>query len=370
MVPAWNPANERIKREYFDWSKNAKGRSELTIAHAGRAICTFDEFNGYRDFKTFNNGQATAFRQHLSNDPSETTGAILTLATQNGILVNLRAFFTWLADQPKYCRTVKRSHADYFALNRHERAIASTRSAPKASPTCEQVVHALRLIPCETDIEKRDRALIAFLLLTCVRVGSAISLKLKHIELDRDRVFLDAREVATKFGKTFYVNFFPVDPMVREIVADWVDHLRVTLGMVDDDPLFPATAQVVGKHLQFTNAGLSRTHWQTSGSVRDALKRQFVALGLPYFHPHAFRDTLVQLGQQRCRTAEDFKAWSQNMGHDDVMTSFRAYGAVSQDRQAEIIRDLDADGKTDEVFDQARMLRLMADQLDQQRHKK
>src|SRR5208337_3706129 len=41
-----------------------------------------------------------------------------------------------------------------------------------------------------------------------------------------------------------------------------------------------------------------------------------------------------------CRTPEELKAWSQNLGHEDVMTTLRSYGEVPSSRQAEIIRSL------------------------------
>jgi hypothetical protein len=41
-----------------------------------------------------------------------------------------------------------------------------------------------------------------------------------------------------------------------------------------------------------------------------------------------------------CRTPEELKAWSQNLGHEDVMTTLRSYGEVPSPRQAEIIRNL------------------------------
>jgi hypothetical protein len=40
------------------------------------------------------------------------------------------------------------------------------------------------------------------------------------------------------------------------------------------------------------------------------------------------------------KTPKDFKVWSQNLGHDDVLTTFYSYGQVDSRRQAEIIRDL------------------------------
>jgi hypothetical protein len=58
------------------------------------------------------------------------------------------------------------------------------------------------------------------------------------------------------------------------------------------------------------------------------------------FHPHSFRHTLTQLGQRVCRTPEEIKAWSQNLGHSQVMTTMMNYGEVPTHRQAEIIQGL------------------------------
>jgi hypothetical protein len=46
------------------------------------------------------------------------------------------------------------------------------------------------------------------------------------------------------------------------------------------------------------------------------------------------------LGEQVCKSPEDFKAWSQNLGHEQVLTTFLSYGSVATDRQGAIIRGL------------------------------
>jgi integrase len=48
-----------------------------------------------------------------------------------------------------------------------------------------------------SDIEMRNRALIAFTFLTGVRDGALASLKLKHVRLTEREVVQDAREVKT-----------------------------------------------------------------------------------------------------------------------------------------------------------------------------
>lgn len=78
--------------------------------------------------------------------------------------------------------------------------------------------------------------------------------------------------------------------------------------------------------------------WKGAEPIRKIFRKSFEAAGLPYFNPHSFRNTLVQLGEQRCSTPEQFKAWSQNLGHERVMTTLTSYGVVSAHRQACIIR--------------------------------
>ena len=58
---------------------------------------------------------------------------------------------------------------------------------------------------------------------------------------------------------------------------------------------------------------------------------------IPPFSPHRVRDTLAELAKDHCRTPEDYKAWSQNMGHDDVLTTFCSYGSVATGRQIELL---------------------------------
>jgi integrase/recombinase XerD len=64
------------------------------------------------------------------------------------------------------------------------------------------------------------------------------------------------------------------------------------------------------------------------------------AAGFPGFNPHSFRHALAMLGERTCKTPEEFKAWSQNLGHEQVLTTFASYGEVAPHRQAAIIKAL------------------------------
>ncbi len=95
----------------------------------------------------------------------------------------------------------------------------------QVTPTLEQVKHILASMPSGDEIERRNRALVAFTLLTGARDSAIASMKLKHVDLAAGSVRQDAREVHTKFGKTFTTFFFPVGEEVLDIVADWVKYL-------------------------------------------------------------------------------------------------------------------------------------------------
>ncbi|WP_206520188.1 hypothetical protein [Altererythrobacter sp. BO-6] len=144
----------------------------------------------------------------------------------------------------------------------------------------------------------------------------------------------------TKASKTFTTWFCPVGGDALQIVTDWCEHLRTGLLWGEDDPLFPKTRIGLGDQGGFQAIGLDREHWSGTGPIRTIYRDAFTAAGLPYFNPHCFRDALVQLGERLCTTPEQFKAWSQNIGHERVLTTLTSYGKVPAARQAELIRGL------------------------------
>jgi integrase len=334
-----NPENERIKRKYFAYLKEAKRYSEPTVDAAAKALSGFEEYNRHKAFTAFHFEQAVAFKRYLAEQTGKRSGEKLSKATLHATLKQLRAFFFWLAGQPGYKSRLQYSDADYFNLSEKETRVATAQRERKA-PTLEQVKHVIETMPSGNEIERRDRALVAFTLLTGARDSAIASMKLKHVDLKEGCVHQDAREVKTKFSKTFVTYFFPVGKEVQQIVADWVSFLRKDKLWGNDDPLFPATEVVLGTTRQFEAGGLARSHWSTASPIRAIFREAFEHAGLPYFHPHSIRKTLAKLGEQVCASPEEFKAWSQNLGHEQVLTTFMSYGKVAADRQGEIIRGL------------------------------
>lgn len=326
-----NPKNERVKRDYFYHLKHADGRSDQTIQQIARSLTRFEDFTNKRNFKAFNQRQAVGIKDKLSKSG-------LAPATVHSTLNDLKRFFGWLALQAGFKRAIRLSDIDYFNLS--DKAVrAATAPAEKAFPSLQMVEKAIAAMPSETAIEKRDRALLAFTAITGIRDGALVTLKLKHFDEVRRLVLQNPNEVATKFSKRIDTFLFPLNGDFERIFLDWVDHLRNEELFGDYDPLFPKTAMGQDADQCFAVDGLSREHWSNAAPVRIIFKEAFRRVGLPEFTPHRFRDMIVSEMYRCGLTVSEFKAWSQNLGHEGAMTTLTSYGKIGLEEQRRLVRN-------------------------------
>lgn len=346
----YNPNNERIKKAYFRFLKEADRKSDSTIDGIRKAISRYETYTEFRDFKTFGREQAIAFKAHLAKTKTERTGAPLAKATMHSTMNALQAFVRWLACQPGYKSKINVTDIEYLNLSEKE-VRAAMAPKPKRVPTLEQIETVVRLMPIKTIIERRDRAVVAFTILTGIRDRAMTSLRLKHIDLEMCRVVQDPREVHTKFSKQIVTYFFPVGALFREVTVDWLRELREVLLYGHDDPVFPRTRVSQDHDYHFVCDGLEPAFWGSAAPVRKIFRDAFERAGLSYFNPHSFRDTLAQLGKAKCRSPEEFEAWSKNLGHEHMLTTFRSYGQIDPHRQGELIKALGSEREEEAKLD-------------------
>lgn len=337
-IKKYCPENERVKRAYVLFLEAANGKQTATTDGVLRSIARFEEATGFREFRKFHVEQARSFRARLI-DEKNAKGQPLSAATITTTLKHLREFFVWLSREPGFRKSIRTNDAAYFSPSEQDMRIASARHE-KTPPAIEEIKHVLSLMPDGTSIEKRDRALIAFALMSGARDGALASFRLKHVDLARGIVLHDGRDVRTKGRKTFQSFFFPVGPEPLAIFSDYLAMLRTEWGFGPDDPLFPATQLGHGADRGFVAQGLSRALWTTAAPIRAIFRKAFTAAGLAYANPHLLRRTLVLMGESQCRTPEEWKAWSQNLGHESEATTFVGYGKLTTHRQGEIIAGL------------------------------
>lgn len=329
-MKAKNPSNERIKRRYFEYLRHADGKSEQTIRQVSKAIARFEEFTGRSDLKTFDQKQAMGFKASLEK-------AALAPATVLSALNDLKRFLGWLALQPGHRRAIRATDIDYLSLS--DKAVrAATSPREKPVPTLQMVEKVVSAMPSASTLEKRDRALLAFVAITGIRDGALITLKLKHFDAARRLVLQNPNEVNTKFSKRIDTFLFPLNSMFEQIFLDWVHHLRHVELFAETDPLFPKTQVGQDDENCFAAAGVSREHWASAAPIRDIFKTAFERVGLPRFTPHLFRNMIVSEMYQRGLSVVECKAWSQNLGHEGALTTLTSYGKIGLEEQGKLVR--------------------------------
>jgi integrase len=254
----------------------------------------------------------------------------------------LKTFFVWIAYQPGYKSRIHVPDVEFLNLSEKDVSIAKA-VKHKTAPTLEQVRRAILAMPSSTEIERRDRAVIAFSILTGMRDRALASLRIKHVDLSCDPILVRQEPdlVKTKFSKQIFTYFFPIgDDAIKAIAVDWIRELREVKLYGEDAPIFPRTAVTQDENQCFARAGLEPVCWSTATPIRRIFKDAFQGVGLPYFHPHLFRHTLAKLGQEICKTPEQFKAWSQCFGHATPHTTFASYGNLDPYRQGEVMKNL------------------------------
>lgn len=332
-----NAKNERIKRDYVLYLEEAKRRDPITVDRVLKSIARFEDSTRRKDFKSFHRKQAVAFKNKLAEELNARTRERLSKATVHSILRDLHAFFFWLAHLPGFKSHIRFSDADYFNLSDKDVAIAQARRE-KNVPTLAQVELALSAMPVGSILERRNRAVVAYAVVTGARVAALASFRLGDINVDESFVDQDARHVKTKFSKTFRTFLMPVSDLAMSIAKDWHAEMTADLTRGPQDALFPATEMGLSIDGIFKPAGLARNAWSTTQPIREIFQGAFSAVGLPYFNPHSFRDMLVRHIMALDLPLETLKSWSQNLGHQGLLTTITSYGSVPTHRQGELIK--------------------------------
>ncbi|CAN5307313.1 hypothetical protein BH11PSE2_BH11PSE2_08680 [soil metagenome] len=352
-----NVDNELAKRNYLAWMKNAAGRDEATLDQAAAAIGAYEAHTRHADFRTFRHQKAVAFKEHLAEQSNSATGEPLSKSTMHSRTRALKTFFEWLSREPGYRNKVRFSDAAYFGLSKND-VRRATGPREQATPSLEQVIRVLEVMPGESVTQRRDRAVVAFVILTGARDSAVASMRLKHVDLAARRVTQDPREVATKGAKTIVSDFFSVGDLPVRIVTDWIGELRVKELFGPDDPIFPASRRGLDAAGLFVTEGLDRVSWTSAAPIRAVFKRAFGAADLPYFPPHSFRRTLTNVAYDLNLSTRELKAWSQCLGHSSMLTTLTSYGALTVDEQGRAMA-----GITDGLGADADRLAKLADEM-------
>ncbi len=272
MITKRHPENEKAKRNYLQFLRDVKGRDDSSIDQVAKALERFDDYNRRRDFGKFHIQQARGFKAHLMAQRNIRTGEPLSASTVVSTLGMLKAFFIWLSGEAGYSR-VKQADAEYFNPPDNLARVATARRH-KPCASLKQIRAVLDAMPTTTEIERRDRALIAFTILTGARDRAIVSFRLKDIDLEHELLEQDARHARTKGAKTFTTWFFPVGADIQRIVVEWVTFLRSEKASARKTRSFPRRASTMARTCNFARTVWSARRGRTpTRSARSSRRR-------------------------------------------------------------------------------------------------
>ena len=258
------------------------------------------------------------------------------------ILRHLRTFLTWLSAQPGYKSHINLDNISYLSLDKKTVREASSPRSVKC-PSLDYVVKLIASIEGNTEVDRRDRALIAFHFLSGMRCMAIATLPLGAFDTQTLRIDQSPRlGVRTKFSKSITSKLLPFDPKLVKYVVDWAKYLRSEKLFDDTAPLFPRSKLTQATDgLTFECHEVEPVFWETTGPIRAILGTRAIKAGLEYYHPHSFRHAAIQQATKYVQTPEEMKALSQNFGHERVNTTLLTYGTLEIDRVNDIIDSID-----------------------------
>lgn len=325
----YNKENELKKREYY--KRISIKKSEKTVRQIMKAVENFEEFTGYKDFRLFNMKMALDYLQHLRKKS-------LSINTIRGYLRELKNFLEWLSDKPSYKSRIRQEDIELLSITNNE-TNQITKRINLDYPTFEQAKQIIESIEVKTEVDRRDKALISFTLLTGIRAEALMTLSLGCINIDKMLVTQFVKNgVKTKFRKDIVSKIFNFDDNLLNYFVDWFNYLREKKLFGNEDPLFPK-----GKNTQeennftFVCNFVEKEFWQAHSSIRNIFIQRATGAGIKAFSPHKYRHLAIKLAFDKCKNAAEIKAISQSFGHEDVSTTIQVYGNYRPDELSEIL---------------------------------
>ena len=316
--------NERTKRGYFAYLAEAQGHSEPTIDAAAKAISGSKRLRDSRTSRHFISSRRRPSSAIFAEQLSARSGEQLSKGTLFATLSTLKRFFPWLAGQPGYKWQISHSDADYLDLSAKDARIARA-TRPERVPTLGQIRHVIQSMPTATEIERRDRALIAFTILTGARDGRSHPSSWGILTSWRPRSI----RTRARCKRSSRSHLSPTSSGRRRHSGG-----GCRLGRLPAD----------GKALGAGRSAVSRDQGRggRESPVRGGGSRP-QALEQRRADPENLQGSLrgggpailqsAQLQEDAgaswwasCKTPEEYKAWSQNLGHEGVLTTFCSYG--------------------------------------------
>lgn len=329
--------NAKLKREYSTYLSEAVGNSERTVDQKMGMIKAYEDYFDADLTKRGKKDSFVKYKNHLKNERS------LGLNAFKNHCHAIREFYLMLSLKPGFKRTTNLNDLQYLNITKNEKNAIRTSATLKEMPTIKQFKRLVDSIDITSEVDMRDKAIAVFLLFAPTRVGTIISLRLKHLNQENLIVVIDpTKDVSTKKNMGNWGKLLIFEPEYLCYFTSYVDYLTKKKGFSEDEPLFPRSlAKMKGENNFFTHDELSREPLKSTKQIRDLLKKYSEKNKIKIFTPHRYRDLHFYLARKCCVNEEQRNAVEKNLGHRGITTAQIYYGNIDKYERFEILNQID-----------------------------
>ena len=159
----FNPQNERIKYQFRIHTKRAIKKDEKTIIAELKYLREYEIFSLFVGFEKYDSTQADKYINYLFDQN-------YSLSYINDTLRTLKVFLNWLERQKGFRSKINYNDIDYLNITNNQRR-ASKATEHKKSYSFDQIIKTIRQMPCETILERRNKAIISANALCSLRIS-------------------------------------------------------------------------------------------------------------------------------------------------------------------------------------------------------
>jgi LSD1 subclass zinc finger protein len=335
-------SNQRWLYDYRVFLEGHQEWEETTIDEHLRSLAHMSASFGHRRFETVNKRNAIHFKAALRQACSAKGGKTISRSTMVHTLQRCKAFFTWLERQPN--ANIELDLAGYFNLARKEYAAAATETKG-TELTYDIAMTIFKGMSQVTPLEIRNRAMIAFLISTGIRVSALVSLCGQHVNIRTRWINQDPETVDTKDDKHIRTYCLDLGPGILDAITQWANW-RTDKGFGDADPFF-----LPDRHIQPNSVGLGHRPasteparcWQSDNPVQKIVQQAAQAAGFESLaiSCHDFRKIIHPFLAKRgeMKVPEEV-ALQLNLGHTPQETIRKHYAQMNETDREKILDEL------------------------------
>ncbi len=315
--------------DYLDYQKRVEQCCEGSLSRKWAYLRHFLEYACNVNFSNLDKIEIT-FANYLESARNDGKALRLSPVTIRRNLLEIREFYKWaVLYKPKKYKKVSSTWLDTLKISKSRMNRAGLPDREYFS--LEETQNLCDFTPASL-IDQRDRATVALLYSSAMRISAITSLRVNAIDIESMTIYQRPSEgVHTKNNKEMETILLPIEDLLI-IIKEWKSIVQNSVGQ---NGLWYSVLSTDG--LRFADQTMVGSVESRNKSLRDGVMRLCFRAGIPYRSPHKFRRGHGVYAVKHSSNFEEFQAYSQNMGHEDPGTTFKYYSKLSHNDIRDVI---------------------------------